>query len=156
MQFAMMYIRNKPATATVTALGSDVVPPNDTPPGTASPSDNILATRVTSINGWPPHRLAVVCRYKGAAPSPVAINIAVYFYEGRTGAWFPLTAAPASITPNGPILFFDIVVPTDTPNSLQNLQNMPGNTEFAIIATDPGTASVGEYDIAAAVDLTTA
>ena len=155
MQFAMMFIRNKPATATVAALGSDAVPANDKAPGSSAPTDNILATRVTSINGWPPHRLALVCRYKGAGPAGV-INVQVFFYEARTGAWYPLTAAPVSVTPNGVPVFFDMVVPTDMPNTKVTLESMPGNTEFAVIATDPGAAANGEYDIAVAVDLTTA
>jgi hypothetical protein len=155
MKFPVQFQRFKPATGSEVLLGSDSAPPNDEVPQN---TDNMLAVRGISINGWPPHRIAVVCRYKGAGPV-ANITMDVFFWESGTGAWYPMEAAAKTVVPNGIPTFFDIIVPTDFPNVKAGNPDAAPGTGNPIIALVPhdtgGVAANGEYDFAACVDLTT-
>lgn len=182
MRFPLTFTRSKPAAAGVSAaLGSDSAPPSAAFPTSTKPNANqkvdggscLLATRMKGNDGWPPHRIAVVCRYIGAAAPPNPINVQAFFYEESTGQWYTAAAAvslqPASSADAqadtsgaaGGVAFFDCIVPVDYANVVaSNMQSPnPGNGEFLIVATDPGggaPASNGTYVFAASVDQTTA
>lgn len=167
MRFPLTFKRKKPAGSGLAALGADTAPPNTPYPQDQKPIPNdpgggaaLLATRMISVSGWPPHRIAVICRYIGAAGTPKPINVQAYFFEDQTMGWFPLAAAVKSLQPNGAPVFFDTIVPVEYANVQANQDNPnPGNINILIVASDPGgmdAADNGTYVFAVTVDQTTA
>lgn len=150
-----------------TAIGSDAVPPFDVPPN--STLDCMLATRVVSINGWPPHRVSVVCRRMDASPAakPAAIPVDCYFYEENLACWIKVNTSAVTVLPvndvpggaqyqDGTPAFFDLISLLDFPNVRQNLDGASGgNLHLFFRATDPGALPNGTYRFAAGADLTT-
>jgi hypothetical protein len=143
-------------------LGDDVMPPADTPP--PYQHDNIFSCRVNNINGWPPQRIVVVCRFVGTG-APATIPCTLYFYERGTGTWYALNAAPVAVTPttsdagpgDGTPAYFDMPALLDLHNTKQTLDaSGPGQIAVMLIAGVPtGSPPTGEYRFGIAADLTT-
>lgn len=129
--------------------------------------DNILPSRIVSINGWPIQRVAFVGKYAGVG-SPVAMPVAVYVYEDSLACWFPLScSAGASPTytpgtnaaPSAPI-FFDCLALIDFPHAggvtgdPGDLQSTaPGNAVYLAIVGTGTSPPNGTYQFALAAEM---
>lgn len=150
MRFPAMFKRFKPASGTEVALGSDVPP---TLPPSSQP-DNLLACRFSNVNGWPVHRIAVICKYVGTgSPSPLTGDM--YLFETQTQSWHRINKDTVDIVP-GVVTFFDVVALLDMPNTLASLDAaLAGSISSVLVVADPNNTANGEYDIAMGPDLTT-
>lgn len=174
MQFPVVFSRF--VGGTQPALGGDSVPKCDTVPqanaatgtnsGANGPGDNTFSCQRMNLAGWPPQRIAIGCRYIGAA-TPVAVPVDVYLYDSASGGWFKLNASPISVTPTittakgvvptsvGTIVYADIPAMMDKPPTLANLgdANAMGIWVMVIPAVTGNAANNGEYRFAVAGDM---
>lgn len=119
--------------------------------------DNVLTSRISSINGWPLSRICVYAIARQAAP--VVCNIACYAYEDQMGCWLPLTGSATTITPGlvtaptAPV-FFDNLSLIDNPKMTAQLENPePGANSFLLIVS-AGANPSGQYDFIMGPELT--
>jgi hypothetical protein len=149
MYFPTLFTRRVGGSGSVPLLGSDSAP-------TAAPSasmDNVLFTKFSNINGWPVHRVAVVCT---APAAPVAMPADLYMYEDRTQSWHKINASPVTITP-GVVAFFDAVALLDMPNAQSNMAGVQtGSGAYALVVSNPGAEPSGTFTFAMGPDLTLA
>lgn len=125
--------------------------------------DNVLNASMKNIDGWPPKRIAVACRYIGANdPSALALTGIMYFFDSNLGLWVAMQSAGVSIQPgkgdtlaHQPIVaFFDVVNISNQPSNSSNQQSAgSGSIAVCLIVTDPGAAVAGEYDFVMAASI---
>lgn len=162
MRFPTTFTRYKPASGSQKLLGGDVLPvdANGVPrrPSIAL-DDNLVDVRATSINGWPAYRVVLAAGYVGAGP-PIALPVAMYFYEENLGIWVLVPQSAGTVTPGTPTtpqlpVYFDCMALMDFPHVKTDLAApTPGNIAQIVIVSDPGGAPNGTYNFAMAVDLT--
>jgi hypothetical protein len=140
------------------ALGADTLPSTAPNPKTM---DNVLFCKFDNINGWPCHRVAVVCNQKSGTATSVALAGQMFIFETRTQAWHAVDASATAI-PMNQVVFFDVVALLTRPPMLSSqVEGLDGavetgSIEAMLLITDPNTTEDGEYDFAIGADLTTA
>lgn len=146
-------------------LGSDILPVDaaSNPTKAQASSDNLLSSRVVSINGWPLQRIAFVGRYIGGG-TPVAGSVQVFTFEDNLGIWLPLqcsagasptyTCGATVATQAGPI-FFDAMTLIDLPHAAADLNSVnPGTAQFVAIVGAGTSPPNGQYIFAMGPELT--
>jgi hypothetical protein len=166
MRFPVKFTRYKgtpPANGII--FGADVLPVdvNGLQSNPNVNQDNVLNASMKNIDGWPPKRIAVACRYTGANdPSAVPLTGIMYFFDSLLGVWIAMSATGVTIQPgkadtlaHQPIVaFFDVVNISNQPSNSSNQQNAgAGSIAVCLIVTDPGTAVTGQYDFVMAASI---
>jgi hypothetical protein len=164
MRFPATFTRYKtggPAGSIVLGADGLLVDGAGNPRKPADTDDNVLSSRIVSINGWPLERIVVVGKFTPAADGQVAaaLPIAVYAFEDSLGMWFPITGSATAITPGtittplAPV-FFDAMSLIDFPHAKADLgATQPGAADFLVVIGD-NTSGNGRYDFAIGAEMT--
>lgn len=172
MRFPVKFTRYKGGGTPV--LGTDSLPVdvNGLQSNANAGTDNVLRATMKNIDGWPPRRIAVACRYTGAGdPSAVTLPGIMYFFDSLLGLWVAMqtSANAVAIQPgkgdtlaHQPIVaFFDVVnISNQPPNTLNvtydsnvNTQSAgPGSISVCLIVQD-NSAPNGQYDFVMAASI---
>lgn len=151
MRFPKVFYRYKGTAPTGgITLGTDAAPTTTPPVG----QDNIFTHRTHNVNGWPCHRIAMVCSYVGAGTAPTTLPVTMYLWEDSTQAWHKI-AAVKNLT-LGQIAFFDTIGALDMSGiSAEWANQMPGGEQI-YVKVDDNSGADGQYIFALVADLTVA
>lgn len=129
-----------------TALGSDGSA--GTPPthGPVATMDNVLATKISSNDGWPVHRVAVAYKGPGGAPT---LPAQIWVYDAETESWYEV-GAPVNLTRNR-LTYLDLPALADPIGQPGGASS--GGVVMALVVLD-NSAPSGEYTFAFGADLT--
>lgn len=167
MRFPVVFSRFVGGAAGQPTLGGDTIPKSDTIPaagatgtnsGANGPGDNVFFCNRAAMTGFPVQRLAIGCRYVGAA-TPAVVPVVVYIYDQASGAWFAMNAsvsiAPtvttaAGVVPTsvGTIVYTDVPCLMDKPPIGANITdgNATSGIWVMIVPANTGnTLNNGEY-----------
>ena len=168
MRFPTKFTRYKGGSPPAGSIffGADVLPVdiNGVQANPNVTADNVLLASMKNIDGWPPKRIAVACRYWGPNdPSVLALTGIMYFFDSNLGLWIAMQAAGLAIQPgkgdtlaHQPLVqFFDVVNISNQPSNGPNQQTAgAGSIAVCLIVTDPGGATVvGQYDFVMAASI---
>jgi hypothetical protein len=145
-------------------LGNDVllVDGNGNPIKNLAGTDNFLASRMISMNGWPVNRIAFAGKYTGAGPA-VPGSVQIYTFEDNLGCWLPLPCSSGAnptytcgtnAAPSAPI-YFDAISLVDLPHVQADLAQSSGGTGQYLIIVGAGTSPPnGTYQFIVGAELT--
>jgi hypothetical protein len=156
------YIGTIPAGGKQLGLDSLLVDGNGNPLKFVSGTDNYLASRMVSINGWPVNRICFAGKTNAVAA--VAGTVTVYTYEDNLGCWLPLpssagTTSPAytcgtNAAPSG-FLYFDAMSLVDLPHVQSDLSAVqPGTGAYLCIVTAGSSPPNGTYQFVLGAEMT--